>query len=127
MVELRKEKVEKIADDIPPAEVIGEKEGDLLLLSWGSTFGAAKTAYDKLRVEGKKLSFVHLRYLHPFPKNLGEILYNFKRIFIPEMNMGQLKTIIQSTFIVPVIGMNKVQGTPFKAIEIEEKIHELLD
>ena len=127
MVELRKEKVERIANDIPSAELFGDKEGDLLLLSWGSTYGAAKIAYDKLREEGKKLSFVHLRYLHPFPKNLGEILYSFKRILIPEMNMGQLKTIIQSTFMVPVIGMNKVQGNPFKAIEIEQKILELIN
>jgi len=126
MVELRKEKVEKIVDDIPEAEVIGEPEGDLLVLSWGSTYGAAKTAYDKLRGEGHKFSFVHLKYIHPFPKNLGEIIFNFKRIFIPEMNMGQLKTIIQSTYIVPVIGMNKVQGKPFKAVEIEDKILELL-
>ena len=127
MVELRKQKVEGIANDIPELEVAGEKEGDLLVLSWGSTYGAAKTAYDKLRDEGHKLSFVHLKYIHPFPKNLGEILFSFKRILIPEMNMGQLKTIIQSTFLVPVIGLNKVQGKPFKAIEIEEKILELLN
>jgi 2-oxoglutarate ferredoxin oxidoreductase subunit alpha len=127
MVELRKEKIERIANDIPLAEVIGEKEGDILMLSWGSTYGAAKTAFDKLRDEGHKLSFVHLKYIHPFPKNLGEIIFNFKRIFIPEMNMGQLKTIIQSTFIVPVIGLNKVQGKPFKAVEIEEKMLELLN
>ena len=97
-----------------------------MVLSWGSTYGAAKTAVDKVRAAGNKLSFVHLRYIHPFPKNLGEILYNFKRIFIPEMNMGQLKTIIQSTYMVPVIGMHKVQGKPFKAIEIEDQILELL-
>jgi 2-oxoglutarate ferredoxin oxidoreductase subunit alpha len=127
MVELRKEKIERVVDDIPPIEVVGEKEGDLLILSWGSTYGAAKTAYDKLRDEGYTMSFAHLRYIHPFPKNLGEIIYNFKRIFIPEMNMGQLKTIIQSTYMVPVIGMHKVQGKPFKAIEIEYKILELVN
>ncbi|MGD9327934.1 MAG: 2-oxoacid:acceptor oxidoreductase subunit alpha [Cyclobacteriaceae bacterium] len=127
MVELRKEKIEGIVNDIPELELTGDKEGDLLVLSWGSTFGAAKTAYDKLIDEGHKLSFAHLKYIHPFPKNLGEILFSFKRIFIPEMNMGQLKTIIQSTYLVPVIGMHKVQGKPFKAIEIEEKILELLN
>jgi 2-oxoglutarate ferredoxin oxidoreductase subunit alpha len=126
MVELRKEKVEKVVNDIPLVEVMGEKEGDFLILSWGSTYGAARTAYDKLRDEGHALSFVHLKYLHPFPKNLGEVIYNYKRIFIPEMNMGQLKTLIQSTFMVPVIGMHKVQGKPFKAVEIEDKILELL-
>jgi len=127
MVELRKQKVEGIVNDIPTLEVEGEKEGDLLILSWGSTYGAAKTAFDKLREEGRKLSFAHLKYIHPFPKNLGEILFNFKRILIPEMNTGQLKTIIQSTYMVPVIGLNKVQGKPFKAIEIEDKILELLE
>ncbi len=127
MVELRKEKIEGIVNDIPELELTGDKEGDLLVLSWGSTYGAAKTAYDKLIDEGHKLSFAHLKYIHPFPKNLGEILFSFKRILIPEMNMGQLKTIIQSTYLVPVIGMNKVQGKPFKAIEIEEKILELLN
>jgi 2-oxoglutarate ferredoxin oxidoreductase subunit alpha len=127
MVELRKEKVERVVNDIPLAEVVGEKEGDLLILSWGSTYGAAKIAFDKLRNEGHTLSHVHLRYIHPFPKNLGEILFNFKRIFIPELNMGQLRTVIQSTFLVPVIGMHKVQGKPFKAVEIEERLLELLD
>jgi len=127
MVEFRKEKIERIAKDIPKAEVHGEKQGDLLILSWGSTYGAAKTAYDKLTAEGKNISFVHLKYIHPFPENLGEILYNFKRILIPEMNMGQLKIIIQSKYLVPVIGFNKVMGIPFKAAEIEDKIVELLN
>jgi len=127
MVEFRKEKIERIAKDIPHAEILGEKQGDLLLLSWGSTYGAAKTAYEKLTAEGKNISLVHLKYIHPFPENLGEILYNFKRILIPEMNMGQLKLIIQSKYLVPVIGFNKVMGIPFKAAEIENKIVELLN
>ncbi len=127
MVEFRKEKIERIANDIPKAVVHGEKQGDLLILSWGSTYGAAKTAFDKLTEEGKNISFVHLKYIHPFPENLGEILYNFKRILIPEMNMGQLKLIIQSKYLVPVIGFNKVMGIPFKAAEIENKIVDLLN
>ncbi len=127
MVEFRKEKIERVAKDIPDAELMGETEGDLLILSWGSTYGAAKTAFDQVRKEGKKVSFVHLRYLNPFPKNLGEILNNFNRIFIPEMNMGHLKILIQSRYLIPVIGLNKVQGIPFKAVEIEEKVLELLN
>lgn len=127
MVELRKEKIERISKDIPEAVVHGEKEGDLLVLSWGSTYGATKTAFDKLIEEGKNISFVHLKYIHPFPENLGEILYNFKKILIPEMNLGQLKMIIQAKYLVPVIGFNKVMGIPFKAAEIEEKIVELLN
>ena len=127
MVDLRRQKIERIAEDIPLAEVTGEQSGDLLLLSWGSTYGAAKTAFDKLTAEGNKISFLHLKYLNPFPKNLGEILYNFKRVLIPELNTGQLKMIIQSKYLVPVISMSKVQGKPFKAIEIEQKLVELLN
>lgn len=127
MVELRKAKIERIAQDIPKVKLDGEKEGDLLLLSWGSTYGAAKTAFDRLRRQGLKVSFVHLKYLNPFPENLGEVLFNFKRILIPELNLGQLKSIIQSRFLIPVIGLNLVQGRPFKSVEIEEKITELLN
>ena len=127
MVELRKGKIDGIAKDIPKAEIHGDTKGDLLLLSWGSTYGAAKTAYDKIIKEGHNLSFVHIKYLNPFPENLGEILHSFKRILIPELNMGQLKLIIQSKYLLPVIGMNKVQGIPFKAVEIEEKLVELLN
>ena len=127
MVELRQEKIDRIVSDIPDAEIHGDSEGDLLLLSWGSTFGAAYTAYNTLTEEGYNLSFVHLKYMNPFPKNLGEYLYNFKRILVPEMNLGQLKLIIQAKYMVPVIGLNKIKGTPFKAIEIEEKLRKLLN
>jgi 2-oxoglutarate/2-oxoacid ferredoxin oxidoreductase subunit alpha len=126
MVELRQKKVEGIANDIPDLEVIGEPKGDLLLLSWGSTYGAAKNAYDNLRSQGHKLSFAHLRYLNPFPKNLGDVLHRFERVVIPELNLGQLKNLIQAKYVKKVIGINKVQGKPFKAIELEEKILVLL-
>jgi 2-oxoglutarate ferredoxin oxidoreductase subunit alpha len=126
MVEIRRDKIERIARDIPPAEVEGEISGDLLLISWGSTYGAAKTAFDTLRNEGYKLSFLNLKYLNPMPKNLAEVLKGFRRILIPEMNLGQLKQIIQSKFLVAVHGLHKVQGKPFKAIEIENKLREML-
>ncbi|MFP4368487.1 MAG: 2-oxoacid:acceptor oxidoreductase subunit alpha [Candidatus Kapaibacterium sp.] len=126
MVETRARKIANIENDIPDAIVWGEHEGDLLIVGWGSSYGAVKTAYDKLRAEGEELSYVHLNYLNPFPRNFGEILNRFKRIFVPEMNLGQLKTIIQSKYLIPVIGLNKVQGLPFKAREVEEKLRELL-
>lgn len=126
MVELRQRKVDGIANDIPELEVIGEKEGDLLLLSWGSTYGAAKTAVDNLKAKGYELSFAHLRYLNPFPKNLGDVLHRFNRVVIPELNLGQLKSLIQAKYLKPVIGINKVQGKPFKSVELEEKIATLL-
>jgi len=126
MVSLRQAKIDKIADDIPLAEVEGEPAGDLLIVGWGSTYGAIKTAFDKMRADGKKLSYLHLHYLNPFPKNLGNLLSCFKRVVVPELNMGQLRTMLQSKYLTPVIGMNKVQGLPLKASEVEEGITKLL-
>lgn len=126
MVRLRQEKVDRIAFDIPQAVVEGDQEGDLLMISWGSTYGAAKTAFEKLRAKGHNLSFLHLRYLNPFPANLEDVLNKFDRVVIPELNMGQLKLLIQGKYLKPVIGINKMQGKPFKSTELEEKLTELL-
>ncbi len=126
MVELRQEKINRIANDIPPARIIGPDKGDLLIVGWGSSYGAIKTAYDRLTDEGKVLSYVHLKHLNPFPANLGEILDRFERIYIPEMNLGQLQAIIQGKYLKPVIGYHKVKGQPFKASEIEEELRKLL-
>jgi len=126
MVELRQKKVDDIAKDIPDLEVIGDSEGDLLVLSWGSTYGAAKIACENLNEQGHRISFAHLRYLNPFPKNLGEVLHKFERVVIPELNLGQLKNLIQAKYLKRITGINKVQGKPFKSIELEEKIAVLL-
>jgi 2-oxoglutarate ferredoxin oxidoreductase subunit alpha len=126
MVELRQRKVDGIANDIPELEVMGEPEGDILLLSWGSTYGAAKSAVLKLKAAGYNLSFANLRYLNPFPKNLGDVLHRFERVVVPELNLGQLKNLIQAKYLKPVIGINKVQGKPFKSVELEEKLIMLL-
>jgi len=126
MTELRAKKVAGIVQDIPNATVEGEQSGDLLIIGWGSTYGAIKNAFDKLRKQGHKLSFVHLRWLNPFPANLGEIINKFDRIFIPEGNMGQLAFIIQAKFLRPVLGYHKIQGKPFTAIEIEQQLLKLL-
>jgi 2-oxoglutarate ferredoxin oxidoreductase subunit alpha len=126
MVRIRAEKVERIANDIPEAQVEGEPSGDLLMISWGSTYGAAKTAFEKLRVRGQKLSHVHLRHLNPFPKNLGDILKRFKRVVVPELNSGQLKWLLQARYLKPVIGIGKVQGKPFKSVELENELKALL-
>ena len=126
MVNYRAEKIERIADDIPDAVVDGDKEGDLLIIGWGSTYGAITSAVERSRTKGKSVSYVHLRYINPFPKNLGEILYNFKKILVPELNKGQLLNVLRAKYLVPAIGYNKVQGLPFKAAELETKIDELL-
>jgi 2-oxoglutarate ferredoxin oxidoreductase subunit alpha len=127
MSELRAEKVERIVKEVPDAIVEGEESGDILIVGWGSSYGAIKNTFDKLVEEGHKLSFVHLRWLNPFPANFGEILSKFKRIFIPEMNLGQLSTIIQAKFLRPVLGYHKLHGKPFTAIEVEEELLKLIN
>ncbi|MDI6767781.1 MAG: 2-oxoacid:acceptor oxidoreductase subunit alpha [Bacteroidota bacterium] len=126
MVKLRQEKVDRIADDIPIAQVDGDENGDLLVVGWGGTYGAIRTAVESKRKKGKSVSHLHLKYVNPFQKNVGEILKNFKQILVPELNLGQLAQLLQAKYLVPVIQLNKVQGLPFRAVEIENKIDEIL-
>lgn len=127
MTLLRREKIQRIADDIPAAAVFGDKKGKLLVLGWGGTYGSILAAVTELQKEGTKVSACHLNYLNPFPKNLGEILNNFETILIPELNMGQLLILIRGEFEgVHAVGLSKVKGQPFKIREIREKIKELL-
>ena len=127
MTRMRAEKIEKIANDIPPTEIEGEKTGDLLLVGWGSTYGAIRTAVEHKLDEGKSVSRIHLTHLNPLPKDLGEILKSFKHVLMPEINAGQLVNVIRAKYMVPAIGFNKVQGLPFFSSEIEQKIDELLE
>lgn len=126
MVKLRGEKIERIANDIPDAIVEGPQSGDLLMISWGSTYGAAKTAFERLQSKGHQLSFVHLRHLNPFPKNLGDILGRFQRVVVPELNTGQLQFLLQGKYLKPITGIHKVQGKPFKSVELEGRLTTLL-
>ena len=123
MVHLRQEKIDRIADDIPPVEVYGARGGgELLLLGWGSTFGAIRAAVIEARGRGLDVSHAHLRHLNPFPKDLGEVLKSYKKVVVPEMNLGQLNTMIRAKYLVASEGLNKVQGKPFKVTEILERI-----
>lgn len=126
MVNLRAQKIKNIANDIPLLEVEGEQEGELLVLGWGSTYGAITSARENMNAKGIKFSRAHLRYINPFPRNLGDVLKRFKKVLIPEMNLGQLNKMIRAEFLVDSIGLDKVQGLPFKASEIEKKVTELL-
>lgn len=126
MVRLRQEKIDRMARDIPDAVVEGEQAGDVLMITWGSTYGAAKTAFERLRSNGYHLSFVHLRHLNPFPKNLGDILGRFDRIVVPELNMGQLQFLLQAKYLREVTGVHKMQGRPFKSTELEEELMHML-
>ncbi|MBI5477011.1 MAG: 2-oxoacid:acceptor oxidoreductase subunit alpha [Ignavibacteriales bacterium] len=126
MVKLRQHKVDGIAEDLPHATVDGDERGDLLVVGWGGTYGAIKTAVENKRKEGKSVSQLHIKYVNPFQKNIGEILKNYKKILVPELNLGQLALLLQAKYLVPVIKLNKVEGLPFRADEIEKKIDELL-
>ncbi|HKS66621.1 MAG TPA: 2-oxoacid:acceptor oxidoreductase subunit alpha [Candidatus Acidoferrales bacterium] len=127
MVRLRAEKVALIANDIPEATVEGDQTGDLLIVGWGSTHGAITAAVKAQRAKGNRIGHLHLRYLNPLPRNVGDILNRYKRIMVPEMNMGQLVTVLRSKFLVEAQGYNKIQGKPFKQAEIEQRIEEFLD
>ena len=126
MIELRAEKVARIARSIPDLEVHGDPEGDLLVLGWGSTYGSITSAVNRARDRGGRVSSAHLGHLNPFPANLEEVLGKFKKVLIPELNMGQLLLLIRARFCIDAIGLNKVQGQPFQIGEIEQKIEELL-
>ena len=127
MVHLRAEKVARVTQDIPPTEVFGAEEGELLLLGWGSTYGPIRTAVENCIAAGvSEVAHVHIRHLNPFPSDLGEILTRFKKVLIPELNTGQLRQLIRSTYLIDALGLNKVQGQPFHVFEVEAKINELL-
>jgi len=128
MVKMREAKVEKVADSIPDIKVeVGNPKGKLLVLGWGSTYGAIRSATLKAQKMGLDVSFAHLRYIKPFPKNLGDVLHSFENVLIPEMNNGQLIKMIRDKFLVPAKGMNKIQGLPFASEEIFERIERELN
>lgn len=126
MVEIRAEKVARVANDLPPTEVFGAQEGDILLLGWGGTYGAIRTAVENSVENGLPVAHAHLRHLNPFPNDLLDILKRFKRILIPELNKGQLLQLIRSTYLIDAIGLNKIQGQPFHVFELQAKIDEIL-
>jgi 2-oxoglutarate ferredoxin oxidoreductase subunit alpha len=126
MVRLRAEKVARIADELPPLDVFGDPEGEVLVVGWGSTYGSITSAVERLREQGKPVSSVHLRYLNPFQHDLGEILGRFGRVLVPEMNLGQLATLLRARYLVDAIPFSKVQGRPFKISEITARVDQLL-
>jgi 2-oxoglutarate/2-oxoacid ferredoxin oxidoreductase subunit alpha len=127
MVRTRAEKVEGIAQDIPEIVPEGDQSGDLLIVAWGSTAGPITAAMKPMREKGHRIGHVHLRYLNPLPRNLGDVLKRYKKVLVPEMNMGQLSMILRAKFLVDAESYGKIQGKPFKQSEIEAKIEELLD
>jgi 2-oxoglutarate ferredoxin oxidoreductase subunit alpha len=126
MVELRQKKIDLIAGKIPPLKVKGDEHGELLVLSWGGVYGPVKAAITEAKGLGMKVSHAHLKYLNPMPANTAEVLSRFKNILIPELNMGQLNFVIRARYGVKPIGLNKIQGQPFKVREVLEAIKNIL-
>jgi 2-oxoglutarate/2-oxoacid ferredoxin oxidoreductase subunit alpha len=127
MVRIRAEKVARIASDIPGVAVDDEDGAELLVLGWGSTWGSIQAAVRRVRTAGKKVAHAHLVHLNPFPPNLGDVLRQYPKILVPEMNLGQLSRLVRAEYLVDAQTLSKVQGIPFRAAGIEAKILELLD
>jgi 2-oxoglutarate ferredoxin oxidoreductase subunit alpha len=127
MTDARRAKIQAVADRIPPQRTEdGGESGDLAVIGWGSTYGPISRAVSNCRADGLSVSHIHLRHIWPLPKNLGALLSGFGRVLIPEMNMGQLRTLLRAEFLVDAEGLNKVEGQPFKIAEIETAVRERL-
>ncbi|MFN2489800.1 MAG: 2-oxoacid:acceptor oxidoreductase subunit alpha [Actinomycetota bacterium] len=126
MTMLREAKIQAIEEDIDPLEWDGDEDARVLVLGWGSSYGAIAAACRRLRARGKKVARAHLKHLHPFPRNTGEVLARFDLIVIPEMNLGQLATLVRARYLIDTISVTNVKGVPFKASVLEDKLTELI-
>ena len=126
MVELRQEKVNRIQDDIAKTEVYGDNNGEVLIVSWGGTYGSCRSAVETLHEDGKSVSHIHLRWISPLPKDLGEIIIKFKNVLVPEINMGQLIKLLRAEYLVDAKGLNQVTGRPISATRIIENVNQLI-
>jgi len=126
MIELRAEKVARIANEIPPIEVFGSDRADLLVIGWGGTYGSITSAVEQSRRDGRSVASIHLRHLNPFPPDLPEVLSRFERILVPELNGGQLVRLLRAEFLVAAESLSKMEGQPFKVREIRARIDAIL-
>jgi 2-oxoglutarate/2-oxoacid ferredoxin oxidoreductase subunit alpha len=126
MQELRQAKIAGIASDIAPLDVFGPPEGDLLILGWGSTYGAIRSAVERLQGRGLAVGHAHLRHLNPLPANTGDILRSYRRVLVPEINLGQLVMLLRARFLIDAVGYNRVRGKPFRIAEIEAEAERIL-
>jgi 2-oxoglutarate ferredoxin oxidoreductase subunit alpha len=127
MVRVRYRKLAKITQDIPPTKIHGPERGKLLVIGWGSTYGSITAAVSEAQQQGKSVSHVHLRHLNPLPADLGEIISRFEKVLVPEMNMGQLLRVLRAEYLVDAVGLNKIQGRPFKVSELSARIARMLE
>lgn len=127
MVRVRYRKMAKITQEIPPTKINGPEKGKLLVIGWGSTYGSITAAVKEFQEQGKAVAHVHLRYLNPLPSDLGAVISRFEKVLVPEMNMGQLLRVLRAEYLVDAVGLNKIQGRPFKVSEITAKIARMLE
>ena len=127
MVMNRQNKVAGIANYIPLQEVEGPDKAKLLVLSWGGTCGAVRTGVQQARAAGRSVAHAHLRYMNPFPRNLGDVVKRYEKILIPELNTGQLRLLVRGKYLVDAVGLNKIAGKPFLVHEIVDEINRLLE
>jgi 2-oxoglutarate ferredoxin oxidoreductase subunit alpha len=126
MVKLRAEKVQRVARSIPDAEMFGEDSGDLLVIGWGGTYGAIRQAVMEQRSRGARVTHMHMRHLWPFARNVEPAFGRFDKVAVAELNLGQLSKLLRMTYLVDTIGINKVQGQPFKVGELVARIGSIL-
>jgi 2-oxoglutarate/2-oxoacid ferredoxin oxidoreductase subunit alpha len=127
MVRLRAEKVRRVAQEIPPTSINGPHAGDVLVVGWGGTYGAITAAVEEAHLEGKAVASVHLRHLNPLPPDLGQILRQYRKVLVPEINSGQLVRVLRAEYLVDAVGFNRVRGVPLHTNEILEAINQLLE
>jgi len=126
MVRIRAAKIDAIVQDIPNVLPAGDPEGELLIVSWGSTYGAITQSVKSQRAKGRKIGHLHLRNLNPLPANVGDVLKRYRKVLVAELNMGQLRWMLRAKYLVDAAGLNKIQGRPFKQAELDQKIEEML-
>ena len=127
MVLTRAEKVRRVAQEIPPTSINGPATGDVLVVGWGGTYGAITAAVEEAQIEGKGVASVHLRHLNPLPPDLGQILRQYRRVLVPEINSGQLVRVLRAEYLVDAVGYNRVTGMPLASQDILEAINQILE
>jgi 2-oxoglutarate ferredoxin oxidoreductase subunit alpha len=127
MVRTRAEKVRRVAQEIPPTSINGPHTGDVLVVGWGGTYGTITAAVEEAQLEGHSVASIHLRHLNPLPPDLGQILRQYRKVLVPEINSGQLVRVLRAEYLVDAVGYNKVRGVPLMTHEIVEAIYQLLE
>jgi 2-oxoglutarate ferredoxin oxidoreductase subunit alpha len=126
-VRTRAEKVRRVGQEVPPITINGPATGEVLVVGWGSTFGAITAAVEEAQMEGKPVASIHLRHLNPLPPDLGQVLRQYQRVLVPEINSGQLVRVLRAEYLVDAVGYNRVSGMPLASQDILEAINQLLE